>query len=482
VGEIAMKEVESILSIHTDELRNAPLRIYSLAAGVFGALVFLLLSLQPSPASFPCFDDVFDEYRHGLPFTYMTRRSELPNNGMTPSPCLPWPFFYGPPLIQIYPSWILVDAIVSFVVVVMASAPLGRWVSRRSRVAKVVIAILAGTCVLSWTLIALFAHSTLGPTSPMLSSWFTFAPAYILIQLLPAAIGVVYVLVAIGILLKWAVIPGTHSPWRVAIPLLNGVLLAFFLSYVVNDAFYMGSSATLLTLWATGTILSLAAVGAVRLLFARMGGTTQQSLHSRQPVALRAADSEASSTANRELKLSSWIVLFVVGWTTVYFCFFDMVTYVGAGNGQFGTGSIMLDTYGWPWRYMATYDHDAEGRAWAQEEGYPIDIFWLRGLVADVFFAAWATVGTWFTLQYFTVGIAPQLQFSLRTLLLLFTAIPIALYIPTAGDFHVLWPNWFAKGVLYFATACASFGLLLAIDRIIYHFFRRRCNRIEAKT
>lgn len=404
----------------------------------------------------------------------MTRDSVIPNGDMTPGFHLPWPFFGMPPLRQIESKWLTFDALFSLAEIAVASVPFGQWVYLRSRRLKLAIIGLSVACGFGWFAIAFscYVYATHGSNSSFIASHPVAFVAFLWITKSPSVISLIFILIAIGRLIQWALPYKKGDVSKTLLLLFDGVLLALFIGYIVNDAFYFGESMPLLSLSALGTVLILPAIGTVRRIVDWLG-TGTESDPAKLGVNERETRDESEPAKGSKLTRSIGIATLVVGWTTVYFAFFDLVTFECVGNGQLGTGALMLDAYGWPWVYMAEYDSTAELRELARAEGYPIDIFRLGPLVADVLFVLFVLVGTWITLMLAARRGTLQPRFSLRSLLLLFIALLIALYLPHAGGYYILWPNWFATAVLYFATACASFGTLLVIDCGINRYLKR---------
>lgn len=162
----------------------------------------------------------------------------------------------------------------------------------------------------------------------------------------------------------------------------------------------------------------------------------------------------------------------VVAWTVGYMAFFEMVTYVDVGNGQPGTGWIMLDAYGWPWVYMAEYDWTPESQKSLQEDGYLVYFFNWPEFWSDLAVVLLTILGASAAFHHVAAVGVRRFRFSLRTMMAMFVAVAVMLSLPDAGD--ILWPNWFVQGVVYIGLVAASLGFMLLASRLFSTWMDKR--------
>jgi hypothetical protein len=380
---------------------------------------------------------------------------------MTPGVYLPWPFFDNPPLTDFRPEWLVFDAIVGLIVIWLAVPSVAAWLLERKQWLQMLMFAVIISILLLWTAALSFAA-----VAPL--GW--NMPNAVLIWLLPQLIVVVAAFWSFAVLARSALVPKWLAENRLVPLLVHGTLVVFFLSYIVGDAagFYSPiKGVTLGFLAATAVLGGLCVAKRVARSNGNRLGTKQEQ---RKSTVLQRFDGHSTSLLG--LATSSWLAMVIVGWTTLYFGLFDRTSFYDVGRENGVPGWITLDAYGWPWMYAAHYDGSAESRAWAAEEGFVIDVFKWPSLIADVFVAIFAIAGTGFTVHRFVRGSWSWLRFGSRTLLAAVFGTSLFLWLPHAGDYHILWPNWFAQLVLYFGIGCGAYGVSTALIAITDRLFR----------
>jgi hypothetical protein len=421
-----------------------------IGAGVYLTLVLLLVNLQP----YPLFESYDDDYHHGWPFTYMIRDGTFPNNNMTSREYAPWPFFDTPPLQRFSTAWLAIDAFVGIALVALTAGPIGNWIG--SRGSKLRIAVLAWiVCTAGvWCLIACNSPLVKAANVPLLHNSIIAWAIFITDYLVPFLALAVISFLAIRRLTIWWLQPKVSPPW-ITLMLGEAVLCFLFFCFVVNDWLQLGRPWPMLSMLFVITFSLVGALGLGKYLLA----TLSQAKHNSSQCNDNVMKQQTVTSTMPHFRLAStvYLITFVVGWTTIYVSYFDLTTFHFGHNGQ--SSSLMLDAYGWPWEYRASYSESPEQRAAAKEEGYPIDLFYGKALVADFLTTAFIISGTFIQLGQLLQLPKWRFHFSLRTLLLLFVAISLAVYLPSVGGCDLLWPNWFVRAVLVAGIAAATLGL-----------------------
>lgn len=250
----------------------------------------------------------------------------------------------------------------------------------------------------------------------------------------------------------------------------EAVLCFLFFCFVVNDWLKLGRPWPMLSMLFVITFSLVGALGLGKYLLA----TLSQAMHNSSLSDDNNVKQQTVTSTMPHLRLSStvYLITFIVGWTTIYVSYFDRTAFQGVDTALRDTslgqpGTLFLDAFGWPWKYKACYDESPEKRAAAKEEGYPIDLFYGKALVADLLTTAFIISGTFILLGQLLQLPKWRFHFSLRTLLLLFVATSVAVYLPTAGGYDPYWPNWFVQAVIIVGIAAATLGLSNAALRLV---------------